>query len=333
MLAVVLFFGALFVYNYFSELESVLEVAQQGDWYFLGLAIGVELLWLVATGATYWSVYRAMGVDRPFKPFISIASASNFVNTVAPTGGVSSLAVLIADAKRNEYPSAYATVAQALYVFVEYMGFTAFLIVGLFFLFQADRLTSTEIIAATIYLGIAVMMAFLLYLGSVSRDRLAKASKSLLTLINKIMHPFINRTWIQVSRGDSFAHKIAEGLVEVRKEPRKLLTAILASALNKACMMLILLLMFYAFNVTPSVSTLFAAFALAYLFSIISPTPAGIGIVEGALTLGLTSLKVPLKAAALIVLSYRVITFWFRLLVGMFFVQRFSLAPVEESVS
>jgi hypothetical protein len=95
-------------------------------------------------------------------------------------------------------------------------------------------------------------------------------------------------------------------------------------------MMLVLLLMFYAFNIPPRISTLFASFALAYLFLIISPTPAGIGIVEGVLTLGLTSLAVPLSAAALIVLGYRAITFWLRLFVGMILVQQFSLQSPDQ---
>ena len=331
LLGLVFFFGALFIYNYFSELESVLEVARQGAWQFFGLAIGAELLWLVATGATYWAIYRAMAVERPLKPFIRIASASNFVNTVAPTGGVSSLAVLIADAKRNKYPSAYATVAQALFVFVEYMGFTAFLIIGLLSLIRTDTLTTTEIVAASLYWLSAIGLASLLYLGSVSERRLARVSRRILSLLNRVARPFLKRRWLDISRADDFANKIAEGLVEVRKKPRRLLLAIAASAANKACMLLVLLLMFYAFNVPPRANVLFAGFSLAYLFLIISPTPAGIGIVEGILTLGLTSLAIPLSAAALIVLGYRAITFWLRLFIGMVLVQRSSLLSAESS--
>jgi uncharacterized membrane protein YbhN (UPF0104 family) len=53
------------------------------------------------------------------------------------------------------------------------------------------------------------------------------------------------------------------------------------------------------------------------MFMIVSPTPAGIGVVEGALTLGLHSLNVSLGNAALVALAYRGITFWIPLLFGM----------------
>ncbi|MDP3184132.1 MAG: lysylphosphatidylglycerol synthase domain-containing protein, partial [Anaerolineales bacterium] len=45
-------------------------------------------------------------------------------------------------------------------------------------------------------------------------------------------------------------------------------------------------------------------------------TPAGLGVVEGALTLGLNSLRVPWEAAVLITLTYRAVTFWFPLGIG-----------------
>jgi hypothetical protein len=60
-----------------------------------------------------------------------------------------------------------------------------------------------------------------------------------------------------------------------------------------------------------------AGFSTAYLFTIVSPTPAGIGFVEGSLTLALRSMYVPLSDAAFITLAYRAVTFWLPLLFGM----------------
>jgi hypothetical protein len=76
-------------------------------------------------------------------------------------------------------------------------------------------------------------------------------------------------------------------------------------------------MMFLAFGTEISIGTLVAGFSIGYLFLIVSPTPAGVGFVEGGLTLALTSLSVPLGAAAVITLAYRGITFWLPLLLGM----------------
>ena len=92
--------------------------------------------------------------------------------------------------------------------------------------------------------------------------------------------------------------------------------------------------MFLAFKIPLSAGTLFAGFALAYLFMIVSPTPAGIGFVEGVVTLTLVSMTVPVGAAAVVILGYRAITFWLPLLVGMLAMQRISAktSSVEEQI-
>ncbi len=78
-----------------------------------------------------------------------------------------------------------------------------------------------------------------------------------------------------------------------------------------------LALAFQAFREPFTAEVLIAAVSIAYLFTIISPTPAGIGFVEGAVTLTLTSLRVPLAAATVIALTYRGFTLWLPVLVGM----------------
>jgi uncharacterized protein (TIRG00374 family) len=55
---------------------------------------------------------------------------------------------------------------------------------------------------------------------------------------------------------------------------------------------------------------LIAGFSLGYLFFVISPTPSGIGIVEGLMPVALASLRVDWSEAVVITLTYRTITFW-----------------------
>ena len=92
---------------------------------------------------------------------------------------------------------------------------------------------------------------------------------------------------------------------------------ILFALINKALLLAIFTLVFLAFNVPVSIGTIIAGFSIGYLFMIVSPTPAGIGIVEGSLTLALTSMYVPFGLAAIITLAYRGITFWLPLAVGI----------------
>lgn len=97
--------------------------------------------------------------------------------------------------------------------------------------------------------------------------------------------------------------------------PNNLIYPFLLAISNKG----ILLIVFFnvkAFQVPVSIGTLVAGTSLAYLFLIVSPTPSGVGIVEGILTLALRSMYIPGNDAIVITLAYRGVTFWFPLLLG-----------------
>ena len=80
--------------------------------------------------------------------------------------------------------------------------------------------------------------------------------------------------------------------------------------------MLVLTCSFLAFEVPFSAGTIIAGFSMAYLFLIVSPTPSGIGIVEGLMPVALSSLNVNWSQSVVITLLYRAVTFWFPLGVG-----------------
>jgi len=135
--------------------------------------------------------------------------------------------------------------------------------------------------------------------------------------INRILRPFIHREYLSEARAHEFAHDAADGLSEMRDKPRSMLLPLLLALTNKISLIIILTLVFLAFKIPISIGTIIACFSIGYLFVIISPTPAWIGVVEGALTLSLTSMYISLEDAAVITLSYRGITFWIPMLAGM----------------
>jgi hypothetical protein len=146
---------------------------------------------------------------------------------------------------------------------------------------------------------------------------LGNALASLARIINRLLRPFIHREYLSEKKAHEFAHDAAEGLIRMRSEPRSMLLPLFLAFTNKASQLLILALVFLAFKIPISIGTIIACFSISSLFVIISPTPAGIGVVEGALTLALTSMYISLEDAAVITLSYRGITFWIPLLFGM----------------
>lgn len=314
---IVLLLGVFFVINHFTQFEDILDVLRHGDWRFFVFALLLQAAWAVCNAATYHAVFGALGVRRRLSPLILLASASNFVNVVAPSMGLSGMAVLVTDARRNRLPSAHATVAGALFILAEYAGFAFYLVLGLLVLFRRGNLNTPELVASGVLFMMALILLTILYLGMRSAAKLGRLLKACARFGNRMVRPFTHREIFSEQRAVQFAHDVAEGLGELRDQPSRLWKPLFFALASKGILLLVLASMFLAFQVPLSIGTLLAAFAIAYLFVIVSPTPAGVGVVEGLLALALTSMFVPVDEAAVVVLGYRVITFWLPLLFGM----------------
>jgi uncharacterized protein (TIRG00374 family) len=204
-----------------------------------------------------------------------------------------------------------------MYILFDYVGFLVVLTLGLAVLARRNRLDWPEISASIILVIIALGITVLLYLGAKSGRILGNVLASLASMVNRMARPFIHREYLSLERAHSFAAEAAEGLSALQTRPSYWIKPLILALNNKAILITIMMMTFLAFRQPFTAGTIIAGFSIGYLFLIVSPTPSGIGVVEGIMTLGLTSLRVPFDSAAVIVLAYRGITFWFPLLPGL----------------
>lgn len=317
----VIFLGVVFLITNFAQVEAIVDTLKRGDWRFLGLALLVQGAWLVNVAASYRAIYRALGIYEPLERLFLIAAAASFINVVTPSGVVGGVTLFAAQAKQRGYSPIRATLAGVIYLLFEYAAILCVVAVGLVVLFRRNDLTGAEIFATGIVILLAVILATLLGLGMRSENALNGALTAGARTINKILRPILRRDYLSEQRAHEFAHDAASGLIELRedfrKDPKTLAWPFALALSNRALLLTVFFLMFMAFKTPFSPGTIIAGFAIGYLFLIVSPTPAGIGVVEGILTVTLRSLNVPLGSAAVITLAYRGFTFWLPLLIGM----------------
>ena len=316
IVALVLLLAIGFVVFRFSELQNILDTLHHSNYRFLIAAVIIELIWLYNSATVYSVLYRLVGLKEESSHLVLVATAANFVNVVAPSVGIGGMAIFLDDAQRRNHSTGRVTVVGVLYILFDYMAFFCVLALGLIVLLRRNNLNAGELTAAAILLTIAAGVAFLLYLGYKSAERLGNALAWLARLVNRFMRLFIHRDYLQEEQAHYFAKEIAEGITMLRGKRKELLWPFLYSLNNFALLLCVLAFTFLALGTPFTVGTLVGGFAISYLFLIVSPTPSGLGVMEGVMTLTLTSLRVKLEAAALITLTYRFITFWFPLVVG-----------------
>ncbi len=317
IIVIFLFLGMAVVVLSFGELENTIATLQKAHLRWLFVALTLESLWMVNVGLTYQSIYDLLGIEENRDRLTLVAAASTFANIVAPTAGMSGIAVFANEARQRGYPPGKATLAGALYIVIDQAAFLVVLALGWIVLLRRNDLNAGEISASLLLLAMACIFAFLIYLGSRSAKVLGDVLAHIAHVINRILKPFLHQDYLSEERAHTFAKEIAEGLASLPEHsPQRLLRPLLHSLFGKALLTCILVCAFLSFDVPFSAGTIIAGWAIGYLFLVVSPTPNGIGIVEGLMPLTLTSLRVPYEAAVVVTLAYRAVTFWVLLAAG-----------------
>ena len=115
--------------------------------------------------------------------------------------------------------------------------------------------------------------------------------------------------------GDKTASSFKESANILASNPKGTAVCIAYAAFSAILNMACLVAIGYAFGFE-NVSALIAAFAVAAISVILSPTPQGVGVVEAAITAILTAAGCSVATAAAIALVYRGIMFWIPFCIG-----------------
>ncbi|NOQ38866.1 MAG: flippase-like domain-containing protein [Anaerolineales bacterium] len=331
IIAIGLLLGVIFLATNFTEIEQITATLQRGDWRFILLSVLLVLLWLVNMAASYKTIFHVIGIEETLGQLLILTATATFINVIAPSGGVGGMSVFIADARQKGKTGARALVAGALFVIFDYLGFFLLLSLGLIVLFRRNILGGTEIAASVLLLLMFTGMSLLLYLGFKSEQALADALAWLARAGNRLLKPLRRRKKFSEEGARSIAHDAVGGLNELRNRPLELIYPFFLAISNKLLLLLIFFLTFKAFQVPASIGTLIAGTSLSYLFLIVSPTPYGLGVVEGVLTLALRSMYIPVSDALVITIAYRGVIFWIPFLLGAVSI-RWVGKPSEEEL-
>lgn len=308
--------GIWFIYTQISEFETIASTLKNGDWLFLSLAFLTALGWIAYTGFIYRIIYRMVGLEEGWLHLTVAFLSGFFTNVVSTAGAATTLAVFLVDGKRRSLSTSRVTVAWALNMLFETIGLLSVVILGLAVLVRRNNLQWGEITASLVLMLIALLLSAGLYLGARSTRLLGNVLAWGVERLNWLLRPLIKREFAQPESARLFAYEAADGVTLLRQNPRKLLILAFMAIGGKALLMLIFMLCFLAYQVPFSSGTIVAGFSLGYQFAIVSPTPAGIGIVESIWPIFLRSLGVATGAATVIMLTFRTLTFWVPLFLG-----------------
>jgi phosphatidylglycerol lysyltransferase len=314
----------------FTQVEELVKILAQGCWEWVLAAALVQVIYYIVFTATYQSAFSTVEVQSRLLDLIPVTLGSLFVNVVAPSGGASGAALFLDDATRRGQSSARAAAGILLQLVSDFIALLLILVVGLTYLFFQRDLKIYEVAAAIVLLLITLTLTGVLMLGhwhpSLLRRLLAWVQRAGNILAGKFHRaPFLSEDWAEKNAADfglaaEAISKNPEGLT------RTVGLALCAHALDLAC----LYALFMAFYGPIHFGPLVAGYAMGILFMIISITPQGIGVVEGAMALVYGSLGIPEGVAVTVSLAFRGLTFWLPLVLGFVSLNRVKSFDLGE---
>ena len=305
-LAIVLLRGESFV--------ELIDTMSTGAAIPLILAFAIQMGKYISQGFAYSSSFSTVEERlRPRTCFPLVFSAF-FMNTVAPSLNTSGNLVFVEKARQRGIGAGKATAAVILMQTSIEFGFMVIMIIGFIIIHINGSLTLPIFIVGLWVIVLVALMGGSLVLARKSPKRLMSLLRPIETLAGKFSKRFRKKTM------KPWALKAADALCEAAGEITRHPTAairvfslsVLASAFEFGCFYMVGI----AFGVT-NIAALLGGYVVAILFTMIAITPMGLGVVEAAIVVLLTSYGVSLPTATAVSLVFRGIVFWLPFAIGI----------------
>jgi phosphatidylglycerol lysyltransferase len=315
-----------------TEIEKLADTLGQGQWPWILAAVLLQILYYLVFSAVYQSAFATVGVNSKVRDLLPVTFASIFVNVVAPSGGATGAALFVDDAGRRGQSAARATVGTILVLIADFSAFTLILLVGLTVLFLRHDLAFYEVVAALILLAVTLSLAGTLLLGLWQPVRLRQLLDRIQQTANQAGSWFRRPSLVHRDWSEKNAAEFTEAAQAMATRPKYLVRTLAFALASHLVDLASLYVLFLAFQYPITFGPLVAAYSTAILFLIVSPTPMGVGVVEGVTPLVLISLGVPAAVSAVVVLAFRGLSFWLPLLIGFVLLHRLkSFSPAERA--
>ena len=313
-----------------TEIQNLAETLGKGIWTWVLVAAILQVVYYIVMTASYQAAFWTVEVRGRLFELLPVTFAALFVNVVAPSGNVSGMALWADDAARRGQSPARTMAGALLQLIVDFVAFTLVLTIGMVYLFLEHDLKVYEIVGAIVLFILTLALSSVLALGLWHPELLRRLLLWLKNAANQLAKrlkraDFFDDEWVERN-----AAEYTDASAAIARYPERLARTLGITFIAHIVDLTSLYVLFLAFHYPIQFWALVAGYAMGILFWIVSPTPQGIGVVEGVMTLVFTSLGVPAAVAATVTLAFRGLTFWLPMLIGFIILRWVRTFGVEE---
>lgn len=306
-----------FVYDHQTEAVQILAILETSDWRWLSLVILCVLGHYLAYAKLFQVGFSLVNFSNTIPEIYRLLFAALAINVVTPTGGTATT-ILFMDYASTKGASSGKAGASTTIIHLARLTVLTLLTIGIYlYLAAVNRLFLYQIIGS-----IALMVGFLyfsafLWLGyrfPVAFHRFIDAFRHVINAITRTLlrKEVVTKEWVELNTAEySAAARLMADNPWFFAEMLGLALAMYAIDLVAFSLTLI------AFGQHLPLMAIVSTYLIGMLFWVASPTPQGIGVVEGVMSIMLIGYGLDPILATSITLAFRGLTFWVPLLIGI----------------
>ncbi|WP_395740731.1 YbhN family protein [Prosthecobacter sp.] len=289
----------ILVVTHLTEEEEFLQLLQQIDVLWLGLALVLQSLTYLLQGIVWRVVVAARGQVLSLGKSFELSLAMLFVDQALPSGGISGVAVVSGALSRMGMPGAVVASAVLVDVAMYHLAYASCMALALglalFHAFLPHWVGVAMLVFVLAELGVA---AFLIFLPS-GGTTWVKAKLRRFSKLTRLLQ------WVEHAPPGSFHNH------------RVLLLAFFMHAFIFLLDAATIWVAARALGFNASLAGVFSSFMASNLFRTIGIIPGGLGTFETASVMSLKSIGMPLSVGLSATLLFRGLSFWLPMLPGL----------------
>jgi len=303
----------------YSDLIALLDTIQQGAVIPLVLAVVFQVGRYLFQSATVASSFTAVEEKADWRHMVPLVLSGIFINTLAPSGGTAGAVLLVDDGIKRDISPGKSTTAALLGQMANYTGFIVIMFIGFTILGITGKLDP-----GTFVCGMVMVMAVSAFAGAMF---MCYNNEELLTRWCLRLQGWIERQCARFHRrapkpwAERIVGQVAEASTAIAHNPRGLLPVLAFAILGSALEMLCFIFVGLAFGVT-EINVLVGGYVVTNIFTVVSPSPNGVGVAEVAATLILTAYGTSVSTATAVALVFRGFVFWIPFAIGALLLRR-----------
>ncbi|WP_449315942.1 lysylphosphatidylglycerol synthase domain-containing protein [Rubneribacter sp.] len=294
-------------------LSTFLDTLKTGALVPLAMAVVLMLARHFVQAASYNAAFEAVGHATGFWHNVVLIFSLVFINTFCLFSGATGVAFIIDDAHRRGCDAGQSTSGAILSQIGYFAAILVISVIGFLTMLVSGSMNTLFLAGGLALAAVLAVLSSMFVVGYRAPRVLFRVFLAVEALINKVIGLLGRR--LKPGWGRKTAGSFANSAAILAKNPQGTLVTVayasFSAILNMACLVAI----GYAFGFE-HVSALVAAFSVAAISVILSPTPQGVGVVEAAIAAILTAHGCSLATATAIALVYRGIMFWVPFCIG-----------------